>query len=65
MVEIQTLVSWRIFRLMKRSHRWNNSPVVYPVVNVRGVSNIWSGFNRRNDSNDIHPSATKEPAQEI
>ena len=26
------------------AYRWNNSPVVeYPVVNVRGVSNIWSG----------------------
>ena len=29
---------------MKNSQRWNNSPVVeYPVVNVRGVSNIWNG----------------------
>ena len=44
MVEIQTLVTWQIFRRMKRSHRWNNSPVVEsPVVNVRGVSNIWNG----------------------
>ena len=42
--EIQTSVSWRIFRTMKKSQRWNNSPVVeYPVVNVRGVSNIWNG----------------------
>ena len=32
------------FRTMKKSQRWNNSPVVeYPVVNVRGVSNRWSG----------------------
>ena len=44
LVEIQTLVTWQIFRRMKRSHRWNNSPVVeYRVVNVRVVSNIWNG----------------------
>ena len=39
-----TLVSWRIFRTMKKSQWWNNYPVVeYPVVNLRGVSNIWNG----------------------
>ena len=39
-----TLVTRQIFRRMKRSHSWNNSPVVeYPVVNVRVVSNIWNG----------------------
>ena len=32
------------FRTMKKSQRWNNSPVAeYPVVNVGRVSNIWNG----------------------
>ena len=32
------------FWKMKKSQRWNNSPVAeYPVVNVGGLSNIWNG----------------------
>ena len=38
---------------MKRSHRWNNSPVVgYPVVNVRGVLNMEWGSEDMTDTDD-------------
>ena len=43
-LEIQILVTGPIFQRRKRSHRWNNSPVVEsPVVNERVVSNTWNG----------------------
>ena len=39
--------------MMKKSQRWNNYSVVeYPVVNVRGVSNIWNGALTETDDSE-------------